>query len=182
MEHSLRVPVSQLRLYQARYDASVLEADLEIYREVAKKQRYLTTQQLYEICRWKSPRRAKNVFRNSEEFAKEITAFSFGATQEESRIGSLALLSGVEFPTASVILHYCVDASYPILDVRAIWSLGVKQPAQYTFLFWKEYMALCRSIANENSMSVRELDMALWQYSKEHQPALEPSQHKHRKK
>lgn len=175
MEYALRVPVSQLRSYQARYD--VLEADLSKYREAVKQQGHLTKEQLYQIRRWKSPRRAQDVRLNSEELIKEVTAFSFTAIQEESRIGVLTLLSGAAFPTASVILHFCVDASYPILDRRAIWSLGLKQPAQYTFAFWKDYMELCRSLARDNAMSVRELDMALWQYSKEHQldVSLEPA-------
>lgn len=175
MKHALRIPAAQLRSYQARYD--VLEADLSKHREAARQQRHLTKPQLFEICHWKSPRSAGNARLNSKEFIKEITAFSFATTHEESRIGVLTLLSGVAFSTASVILHFCVDASYPILDRRAILSLGLKQPAQYTFAFWKDYMELCRSLARANAMSVRELDMALWQYSKEHQldVSLEPA-------
>ena len=90
-------------------------------------------------------------------------------TCEESKIGALVLLKGVQFPTASVILHFCVDRTYPILDFRALWSLGIEKPATYTVEDWVSYTKVCREMANKNAMTVRELDMALWQYSKEHQ-------------
>ncbi len=36
----------------------------------------------------------------------------------------LRFLDGVEWPTASTILHFCGARPYPILDYRALWSLG----------------------------------------------------------
>ena len=168
-KHALRMPPGMLRHYWARYDFSA-EASLDKYYRVGPKQGYLTRAQLYEICHWKSQRRPELALANPEAFVREITAFSFSAKCEESRIGALTLLSGVEFPTASVILHFCVDPSYPILDFRAIWSLGVRRPRQYTIAFWLEYVELCRAIAAKHRIEVRGLDMALWQYSKEHQP------------
>jgi hypothetical protein len=58
---------------------------------------------------------------------------------------------------------------YPILDVRALWSLGFSRPPAYTFGFWSEYVAFTRSEARRLGVSMRELDRALWQYSKERQ-------------
>ncbi|HXK27284.1 MAG TPA: hypothetical protein VJ646_03415 [Candidatus Binatia bacterium] len=168
IKHSLRIPPGKLRWYQERYDFST-EANLDKYQQIGPKQGYLTVSQLHEICRWKSRRRADLALSNSEALVREITAFSFTAKCEESRLGALTLLSGVQCPTASVILHFCVDQSYPILDFRAIWSLGVKQPSQYTVAFWKEYVRLCRAVAAKHRLTIRELDMALWQYSSEHQ-------------
>ncbi|MBI3526579.1 MAG: hypothetical protein HY067_01270 [Betaproteobacteria bacterium] len=168
IKHSLRIPPGKLRYYQERYDFSA-EANLDKYHQIGPKQGYLTVSQLHEICQWKSKRRADLALSNSEALVREITAFSFSAKCEESRLGALTLLSGVQFPTASVILHFCVDQSYPILDFRAIWSLGVKQPSQYIVAFWKEYVQLCRAVAAKHRLTVRELDMALWQYSSEHQ-------------
>ena len=100
---------------------------------------------------------------------KEITKFVFSARCEESRFGALRLLSGVRFTTASVILHFRVDQSYPILDSRASWSLGIKPPFPYTFAFWNDYVRLCRTLAVKYDLSVWELNMALWQYASEHQ-------------
>ena len=168
ISHSLRIPTNKLKYYQERYDYSV-EANLVKYHQIRANQGYLTVAQLHEICHWKSRRRADLAFQNPEALVHEVTAFSFSAQCEESRLGALTLLCGVQFPTASVILHYCVDQTYPILDFRAIWSLGIEQPLQYTFTFWNEYVRICRSEAVRHNLSVRELDMALWQYSSEHQ-------------
>jgi hypothetical protein len=63
---------------------------------------------------------------NSASLVKELTGFSFSAKNEASRLGTLTLLEGVHFPTASVILHFCLDQSYPILDVRALWRESLK--------------------------------------------------------
>jgi hypothetical protein len=168
MHHKLRISPKELRSYQQRYDYNA-DPKLEHIRPLAKAQGYLTVSQLYELARWKSKRRAELARENPEAFVREVTSFSFSAKFEQSRIGSLVLLSGVQFPTASVILHFCVDSTYPILDFRAIWSLGLEKPAVYSPDYWVEYTDVCRSLAAKHGLTVRELDMALWQFSKEHQ-------------
>ena len=168
MHHNLRIPPLELRSYQERYDYTA-DPKLEHIRPLAEFQGYLTVSQLHELARWKSKRRAELTKNNSEAFVREITTFAFSAKFEQSRIGSLILLSGVQFPTASVILHFCVDATYPILDFRAIWSLGLQKPAVYSPEYWIKYTGVCRSLAAKHGLSVRELDMALWQFSKERQ-------------
>jgi len=168
MRHKLRIPSRELRSYQQRYDYTA-DPKLEHIRPLAKTQGYLTVAQLHELARWKSKRRAELAKQNAKEFVREITSFAFSATCEQSRIGSLVLLCGVQFPTASVILHFCVDDTYPILDFRAIWSLGLEKPPTYSPEYWIEYTNICRSLATKHGLTVRELDMALWQFSKEHQ-------------
>jgi hypothetical protein len=166
----LRIPPSRLRSYWARYDLTA-NLKLEHLRNVSENPGYITTKQLYEVCRWKSPRRPELAKTNPEELVREVTNFAFHAKHEELRIGALTLLNGVSFPTASVILHFCVDNSYPILDFRALWSLGIKRPPRYTVAFWCQYVRLCRGLAAKHGMSVRELDMALWQFSRDNQLA-----------
>ena len=168
MRPKLRIPPHALRSYQERYDYTA-DPKLEHIRVVAKSQGHLTVGQLHEIALWKSKRRAALVKTNPEGFVREITSFAFTAEYERSRVGALVLLRGVQFPTASVILHFCVDSTYPILDFRAIWSLGLDKPAFYTPDYWEKYTEVCRSLAAKHGLSVRELDMALWQYSREHQ-------------
>lgn len=174
MRFRLQIPPRQVRAYQSRYDVTA-DPKLDHLRSVSEDPGYLTTEQLYEVCRWKSPRRPKLARTNTEELVREITHFAFHANCEESRIGALTLLNGVSFPTASVILHFCVDSSYPILDFRALWSLGIDKPPLYTTALWKEYAHFCRRLAAKHSLSVRELDMALWQYSRENQKVANPS-------
>lgn len=169
MEYKLRIPSEKVSHYTKIYDFSA-ETKLEKYHDIGTRQGYLTTAQLYEIRRWKSKRGATRAKNNPDIFVKEITSFAFAAKYERSKIESLTILEGVKWPTASVILHFCVDQTYPILDVRALWSLSIEKPSYYNFKFWEEYTAICREVAKKLSISVRALDMALWQYSKKHQP------------
>src|SRR5437773_881772 len=80
-------------------------------------------------------------------------------------------LDGVDWPTASVLLHFCDRQPYPVLDFRALWSLGISHPPTYTFEFWWAYASFTRQLAASSGESMRTVDRALWQYSKEHQPA-----------
>jgi hypothetical protein len=78
-------------------------------------------------------------------------------------------LRGVSWPTASVVLHFCDTRRYPILDFRALWSLGYATPPAYNLEFWLAYTTFTRALARRRGLSMRILDRALWQYSSEHQ-------------
>ena len=135
----------------------------------AQKRGYMTRSEFLEMCEWKSPRTKSRCAKNSSEFIKEVTQVSFAAKHEQLRIQVLTLLFGVSWPTASVILHFCGGSQYPILDFRALWSLKTKRPAAYSFPFWWSYTEHCRLLAKRNNVSMRTVDRALWQYSKENQ-------------
>lgn len=168
MQPSLRIPTGEIQAYKNRYNAKALPKLAHI-TAAAKSQGYLTLNQLHELAQWKSGRRAELVKKNDGGFVREITEFAFKATHEYAKCGALVLLAGVQYPTASVVLHFCVNDNYPILDFRAIWSLGLQQPSAYTAAYWAEYVDVCRALAREHDITVRELDMALWQFSFEHQ-------------
>ena len=70
-------------------------------------------------------------------------------------------------PTASTLLYIAFPDDYPILDVRALDSLGVKPRSQYPVSFWLEYLSACRELAHRFGVSIRTLDKALWQHSRE---------------
>ena len=95
------------------------------------------------------------------------TRRALAANDEASRIAALLELEGVGVPTASTLLYFAFPDDYPILDVRALESLGVKPRSQYPVRFWLEYLGACREIASGAGVSLRTLDKALWQYSKE---------------
>jgi hypothetical protein len=86
---------------------------------------------------------------------------------------SLLELDGVGVPTASTLLYCAFPDHYPILDVRALESLGVKPRSQYPLSFWLGYLDACRELAQQAGVSLRTLDKALWQHSKE-RSRLEP--------
>ena len=136
----------------------------------SKSRGYFTKDDFKALCRWKTPRSKSRVNSNPPEFIEEATRIALSTDCEELRIGVLTLLHGVSWPTASVVLHFAHKDPYPIIDFRALWSLGIKKrPQFYTFDYWWEYVQICRKLAEKCSVSMRELDRALWQYSKENQ-------------
>jgi hypothetical protein len=80
------------------------------------------------------------------------------------------LLQGVAYPMASVILHFLHEDPYPILDVRALWSVGVDALPRggHNFELWQAYTAYTRELAQAAGVSMRVLDRALWQHAYEH--------------
>lgn len=104
---------------------------------------------------------------------RAVTAIALATTDEQLRIGVLTALRGVEMRTASAILHFAGTDRYPILDVRALWSVGIEPaPSYYGFGLWWTYTEFCRRLADSAGVSMRTLDRALWQYSEEHQSRL----------
>ena len=62
-----------------------------------------------------------------------ITRAAFFARSERVRVEVLQVLHGVKFPTASALLHLWHRDPYPIIDFRALWTLGLEPPKQYSF-------------------------------------------------
>lgn len=149
--------------------------DPKIENEIVPRVRelgYLTKKDFLILCRWKSPRTRKHVENNDEDFIRVVTQIVLSTPNEQLRISALTLLKGVHWPTASAILHFCHADPYPILDVRALWSLGVAVPEPYDFGFWWAYTQYCRDLAGQIGVSMRVLDRALWQFSRHHQGNL----------
>lgn len=131
---------------------------------------YLVRKELQQVASWKSPRRPDLVDKNEDKYIEEVTKFAFSTTCERARIEALTLLDGVAWPTASSILHLFHEDPYPILDFRALESVSLKVPSQYSFDFWWQYVEFCRETARAAAVDMRTLDRALWQYSKDKQP------------
>ncbi len=165
----LRFGPSKIKNIASRYNYSQDEAELlQLEREVNEKG-HLEKDQLRLVAKWKSPRSAGHVEKNGDDFVRDITSFALSTSNERARIESLVLLDGVSWPTASVILHLFHSDPYPILDFRAIWSANAEVPKTYGYSFWQNYFLFCRNVAQKNKISMRVLDRALWQYSKENQ-------------
>ena len=126
---------------------------------------YLTKQELHTIARWKSPRRAALTLENTDDFIKEITEGAFISTNDWTKLLTLTQLQGIGQPTASAILHLYDAGDYPILDIHALWSVGLPWKARNSYPFWLDYVQFCQAVANRNNVSMRELDRALWKYS-----------------
>ena len=119
------------------------------------------------MCAWKTPRSRPRVAANPETAVVEATGRALAAVDEATRFTALLDLEGVGAPTASTLLYFAFPDDYPILDVRALESLGVKSRSTYPVSFWLAYLETCRTLARRSGISLRTLDKALWQYSKE---------------
>jgi hypothetical protein len=172
-----RLQVEQIPEFLARYNAVHDHEDdaLVARRPRVQKERQMSRSDLYAVCNWKAPRAAGQARKNTSCEVEEITGLAFRARSERVRVEVLQMLHGVSYPTASVILHFFHTDTYPVLDFRALWSMRITQPSDYTFPFWWSYVRACRSFLararrRHPRLSMRELDRALWQYSQERQP------------
>lgn len=59
-------------------------------------------------------------------------------------------------------------ARFPYLPV-AFGRGWTDVPKEHDFSFWQEYPGFCRDVAQDCGVSIRTLDRALWQFSKENQ-------------
>src|SRR5579859_873238 len=134
---------------------------------LARARGHYTREEFLEVCAWKTQRSRSRVASNTEIAVTAATGAALASKDEATRMSALLGLAGVGVPTASTLLYAAFPDEYPILDVRALESLGVRPRSQYPVSFWLEYLQVCRELARRHGVSVRTLDKALWQHSKE---------------
>lgn len=164
---ALQFPASEVPGLAARFsypkdDSACLEAGA-----AARERGRYTRDELILICTWKTARSKGRVARNSEMEVEFATGRVFSTKDEDKRMEALTGLEGVGVPTGSALLYFAFPDDYPILDVRALESLGQRGRTIYPTDYWTEYLLACRRIATELGAPIRTLDKALWQASKE---------------
>jgi len=123
------------------------------------------------IVRWKSARALSRAERNAPAAVEQMTRAAFNADDEVTRVLHLVSLEGVGVPVASALLHFAFPETYPILDFRALHSLGdMRRRTQYSPAFWSNYVKRCQDLADRAGVTIRDLDKALWQDSRESGP------------
>jgi hypothetical protein len=153
--------------YAARYPEEDDALVLAIGREARRRGHY-TRQEFVAACRWKTPRSGPLVATNTAGEIEAATRIALNdASTERERMDALRSLAGVEFPTASVLLHLAYPECYPILDKRALHALGVRPPGTYSFRFWTEYVEEYRRLLEQARVDGRTLDRSLWHWSSE---------------
>jgi len=171
MKFKLRFPAKQIQELAGRFSDESSAVFVNEVGPAARARGFLTRPEFLALCEWKSPRTRPRCASNSEEFIAAVTGTALSTQNEQLRVEVLTLLRGVSWPTASVILHFCARDPFPILDVRALWSVSAAVPSQVDFPFWAEYTRFTRRLAARAGVGMRVLDCALWQYSKENQSA-----------
>jgi hypothetical protein len=82
-------------------------------------------------------------------------------------VTKLVELNGVAVPTASAFLANIYPEKFTVIDILALRSLGVDDPA---IAFYRYYNSECLRLAKENNISMRTLDRALWEWGKTNSP------------
>lgn len=171
MTFKLRFDARKIADWSARYEYDDRVPIAIAPRALARG--HLLKSEFLAIAKWKSQRTRSHCAKNSPGFIESVTATAFASRDARLQIEVLTLLTGVSWPTASVLLHFYAKGPYPVLDYRALWSLShVLSQRDYTFSFWQRYTAFAVQLADQTGVSMRTLDRALWQYSKDNQPAL----------
>ena len=125
---TLRFPPADISLWAKAYSYSDEDRVVEELGRRARGRGHLTRTEFLRLCRWKTPRSQPRCARNSAARIREASQIALASADEQAKIYILRSLAGVEWPTASVILHFCAEMPYPILDYRALWSLGFDKP------------------------------------------------------
>jgi hypothetical protein len=165
----LQFAPAQIRELAARYryqdDCEALEAGARITAG-----EYSRTN-LEVIFRWKTGGRGiSRLARNTEAEIEDTLRLAVGAQTERAAMAVLCGLCGVGVPVASAVLTAINPLLYTIIDFRALESLGINNYYE-TIDFYLEYLEQCRELALRHAVPLRELDRALWQWSKEQPPA-----------
>jgi hypothetical protein len=163
---TIQFPADRVAELAARFP-EVDESAYAAAGAAARARGYYRRAEFIRVCAFKTVRSTPRVAANTAAAVTRATRTALAAADEEARMEALLTLSGVGVPTASTLLYFVFPAEYPILDVRALDSLGVAGRSTYPVSFWLAYLGACRQLAARCGVSLRTLDKALWQYSKE---------------
>ena len=166
-EWALQFPIEETRSYAARFPSANDEEVIATGKAARSRGHYLRDE-FIAVCNWKSQRSRAHAAKNTARAVEEATHVALSsASTERERVGSLRALHGVEWPTASVLLHLAFPERYPILDQRVLQAFGVAHPSSYSFRFWDAFLSAWRPLLEQSGVDGRTFDQALWQWSKE---------------
>jgi hypothetical protein len=176
-----RVDTDFVTLWSQRYSINAIEHELltDVGPAVAGRG-YFQKEELVKVGEWKSPRVRPRIARNSPNDVEDITRISLAAPERlQHRV--LSLLHGVGDPVATALLTIWAPDRHTVLDFRAtealdelhrLGSLEERPPSHVAGYLpeYLDYLQCCRTIADRLRVGLRELDRALWQWSKEGMP------------
>jgi len=154
--------ISQLAdRYNFRDDAEALIAGAQIRDGKCTRTNLLT------IFEWKTKGRGRSrLGKNTDVEIADALALAMAAKTDRAAVAVLRGLDGIEIPVASAVLTAIDPERYTIVDFRALEALNISE-ANITIDFYLAYLDECRRLARINKVSLRTLDRALWQWSKD---------------
>ena|SRR3989344_1999324 len=154
--------IREINKYIELYDAE--SCLFKVVGPAVKKRGYLFFDEFYQICMWKSVRQKQKYIENKDSI-EEISKNAFAEKGEAQKIKILCELEGVGRPTASAILTVVFPQKYAIIDVRCLEmlkELGFEIGKSISTKTWLKYLDIMRKLADENNITPRKLDMALF--------------------
>lgn len=173
--------------YFSESNRSQIDEEEDLLRRVGpaiRERGYYTVAELQRVNRWKLPteRNRKWLAMNSHHRVRAVTARALGAP-EDLQLYTLQLLHGVSAAVASALLIFPLPDRHTVIDFRVARALeALDRTGQLPDeLLWRQrppsdnawlppyppYLDACRRLASHLSVSLRDLDRALWQWHKE---------------
>jgi hypothetical protein len=119
------------------------------------------------IFRWNTVGRGiSRLSRNSDLEIADSLRLAVVAQANRLAVSVLTGLNSVNVPVASATLTVIDQQRYTTIDFCALEALGVGRVV-VNINFYLEYLGFCRHVAKGNKINLRNLDRALWQWSKE---------------
>lgn len=126
-----------------------------------------TLRDVEEIFRWKTKGRGiSRLCSNTEAEIRDALTLATAAKTERAAMSVLRGLQGVDTPVASAFLMAIDPKRYTVIDFRALEALGYEGGDRSVNLYLN-YLNTCRELAKKHKVSLRDLDRALWQWSRE---------------
>ena len=155
---------AKIKRWSNRYPKEEREKDEKIAPliQAAVSRGYLERKELVWLGEWKSSGRIRWLLQaNTPGVVRCLTGCALSAVPDDKeRMRILRALQGVEYAMASALLHFAFPSRYPVIDFRALRTLGCHRAIGECV--WTQYMRTCRKLAECYDVSLRVLDRALW--------------------
>jgi hypothetical protein len=150
-----------IRRYPVKSDNDAMRAGQEL------KGGNLSRSNLEVIFTWKTKGRGiGRLAKNSDEEISDALRLATQARTTRAAVSVLCGLNGVDVPVASAILTVFDPERFTVIDFRALEALGVESKDR-TVNFYVKYQGACHFLAKAYGVSLRNLDRALWHWSKD---------------
>lgn len=160
--------------YNNKFYGGCDQSEEKAIREWLSKQvdpKYLNKEYFVRLGMWKTKRQTSNYRANEEWKIIKVTRTAYQSTDRLSKLRVLKTLRGVDVAVAATILHFLQPDLFPIFDYHArttlkeagLWARKIDDASEQA---WLEYVDIMRGLSNALSVSLRDLDKALFAYDK----------------
>ncbi len=162
---NLQFAAKDIRGLAARYDFKEDKTALDAGERICGGD--FSRANLEAIFEWKTKGRGRSrLTKNSDDEIADALKLALEAETPRAAVAVLTGLSGVDVPVATAILATAKPDDHTIIDWRALHALDV-YASSVTIKLYLSYLRHCKDIAVKNGVTLRELDRAMWQWSKE---------------